>query len=180
MLNSYPRVQEELKIFDSVDNVPQKRHLKSIHLNRVVLTRIESPAAPPYGTQPVLDSSEEVYKFWRTVVAADPSFEPDKEHLVAVLLDTKLRPKGYYVVSVGALNETIAGPRETFRAAIVGAAYAIILVHNHPSGDPAPSQADNRMTRNMREAAQLIQIQLLDHVIVGETSHYSFREAGVL
>ncbi len=118
-------------------------------------------------------------------MATDPAFEPDKEHLIAVLLDTKLRPKAYHVVSVGSVNETIAQPRETFRAAIIAAAYGIVIMHNHPSGDPSPSQADHRMTRQMREAAGIIGIQLLDHVVCGDAEggrqpFYSFREGGVL
>ena len=118
-------------------------------------------------------------------MAADPAFEPEKEHLVAVLLDTRLRPKGYHVVSVGTVNETVAHPREIFRAAIVGAAYGIVLMHNHPSGDCSPSQADRRMTSTMREAASLLQINLIDHVISGESINgmppfFSFRDAGLL
>ena len=104
---------------------------------------------------------------------------------MAILLDTKLRPFGYHIVSVGTINETIAHPREIFRAAIVGAAYGIVLMHNHPSGDPAPSNADRRMTSTMLEASSLLQINLLDHVINGASDgerlpFFSFRDAGLL
>lgn len=104
---------------------------------------------------------------------------------MAVLLDTKLKPKAYHVVSVGSVNETVAQPREVFRAAIIAAAYGVILMHNHPSGDPSPSQADHRVTRQMREAAGIIGITLLDHVVIGEPGEgrqpfFSFREGGAL
>ena len=78
-------------------------------------------------------------------------------------------------------------PREVFRAAIETSASAVVCVHNHPSGDPSPSAADVRVTRTLREAAQTVDIALLDHVIVGDAAHdptglgyYSFRDAGVL
>jgi len=153
---------------------------------KVVLTRIGEPSLAQYGAaRTPLDSPQNALVFWRDVVAADPAFEPEKEHLVAVLLDTRLRPKGYHVVSVGTVNETVAHPREIFRAAIVGAAYGIVLMHNHPSGDCSPSQADRRMTSTMREAASLLQINLIDHVISGESINgmppfFSFRDAGLL
>jgi DNA repair protein RadC len=130
-----------------------------------------------------MDSPETACQLWRKVVAVDPCHEPDKEHLVAVLLNTKLRMIGYHVVSVGSLNEALAHPREIFRAAILAGAYALILMHNHP--DPTPSEADCRLTTNIREAAGILQINLLDHVIVGSPSadrqpYFSFRETGLL
>lgn len=86
---------------------------------------------------------------------------------------------------MGSLNESIAHPREIFRPAIAAAAYAVIVVHNHPSGDPAPSTADHSLTRRLADAAELLQIKLLDHVIIGAPAdgrepYFSFKEAGVL
>lgn len=153
---------------------------------KVVIARVGEPAAAEYGAiKSPVDSAAAAYDFWSSVVQARTDHEHEKEHLIAVLLDTKLRLKGFHVVSVGTLNETVAHPREVFRPAILISAYAVILMHNHPSGDPAPSQADHRMTRQMAEAASLLQIQLLDHVIVGSREegrqpYFSFREAGVL
>jgi len=88
-------------------------------------------------------------------------------------------------ISLGSLNESIAHPREIFRPALIYSAYAVIVVHNHPSGDPAPSEADHRLTRRISEAAQLLQIKLLDHVIIGAPAgsrlpYFSFKEAGIL
>jgi DNA repair protein RadC len=78
-------------------------------------------------------------------------------------------------------------PKEVFRGAIVAGAVAMIVAHNHPSGDPAPSSADSQVTRSLREAARILDIELLDHVIVGDEKadpnrrgFYSFREAGLL
>lgn len=153
---------------------------------RVVLNRVGEPTLAQYGaSRSPLDSPEAAFRLWQEVVVDDPSHEPDKEHLVAVLLNTKLRLIGYHVVSVGSLNEAVAHPREIFRAAILAGAYALVLMHNHPSGDPAPSEADRRVTRKIQEAGKLVEINLLDHVIVGtpETGrlpHFSFRDAGLL
>jgi DNA repair protein RadC len=153
---------------------------------RVVLNRVgEATLAQYAAAHDPMDSPEMACQLWREVVAVYPSHEPDKEHLVAVLLNAKLRMIRYHVVSVGSLNEALAHPREIFRAAILAGAYALILMHNHPSGDPTPSEADRRLTKNIREAAGVLQISLLDHVIVGSPSpdrqpYFSFREAGLL
>lgn len=107
------------------------------------------------------------------------------ESLRVVLLDTKFHLLRVEEISLGSLNESIAHPREIFRPAIVYSAYAVILVHNHPSGDPTPSSADHRLTRSLAQAAELLQIRLLDHVIIGSgdngrTPYFSFGEAGLI
>ena len=84
-------------------------------------------------------------------------------------------------VSVGSMNESIAHPREIFRPAVTYSAFAVIVVHNHPSGDPSPSQTDHSLTRRLAEAAELLQIRLLDHIIIGAPSdsspgYFSFKE----
>jgi DNA repair protein RadC len=109
----------------------------------------------------------------------------DKESLRVLLLDTRLRLKHHEQVSLGSINESIAHPREIFRPAILHVAYGIIVAHNHPSGDPSPSDADHRLTRRLAEAGQILQIRLLDHVIIGapnngRSPYYSFKEAGIL
>lgn len=107
------------------------------------------------------------------------------ERLLVALLDTRLRHAGTVEVSVGSLTETVAHPREILRPVITRGAYGFVLIHNHPSGDPSPSRADEHFTRRMVEAADLLQLKFLDHVIVGRPDHgrapyFSFREAGVI
>ena len=92
------------------------------------------------------------------------------ESLRVVLLDTRYRLMRVESVSVGSMNESIAHPREIFRPAITYSAYAVIVVHNHPSGDASPSQTDHSLTRRLAEAAELLQIKLLDHIIIGAPS----------
>jgi DNA repair protein RadC len=108
-----------------------------------------------------------------------------QETLRVVLLDTKLRLMRVEEISLGTLNETTAHPREIFRPAILHAAYAIVVVHNHPSGDPAPSDADRRLTTRLVEIGRLLQIALIDHIIIGSASGgrqpwFSFREMGMV
>jgi len=107
------------------------------------------------------------------------------ESLRVILLDTRYRLLHIEEVSLGSLNESIAHPREIFRPALTYCAHAVIVVHNHPSGDASPSQTDHSLTRRLAEAAELLQIKLLDHIIIGAPSdtapgYFSFKEAGVL
>jgi DNA repair protein RadC len=107
------------------------------------------------------------------------------ESLRVLLLDTRHGLLEEMEISRGNLNESIAHPREIFRPAIAKGAYAIAVVHNHPSGDPCPSEADRRLTRRLVEAGTLLQIPLVDHVIIGarigsNSPYFSFREAGLL
>jgi DNA repair protein RadC len=130
--------------------------------------------------RPVLDSAAVIYETFGAEFQAR-----DRELLRVLLLDTKLRLLVVEDVALGSLNECIAHPREIFRPAIMHSAYAAILVHNHPSGDPTPSQADHRLTRQLGDAAKLLQINFLDHIIIGlpdggRVPYFSFREAGVL
>ena len=108
-----------------------------------------------------------------------------KESLRVILLDTRYHLIRVEEVSIGSVNESIAHPRDIFRPALVSSAYAVIVVHNHPSGDASPSQTDHSLTRRLAEAAELLQIKLLDHIIIGAPGengpgYFSFKEAGVL
>ena len=108
-----------------------------------------------------------------------------KESLRVVLLDTKLRLLRVEEISLGSLNECLAHPREILRPVVSHNAFAFVLVHNHPSGDPAPSDEDRRLTIRMAEAARLMQVTFSDHVIIGSPApghapYFSFREAGIL
>ncbi len=108
-----------------------------------------------------------------------------KESLCVILLDTRYHWIRTEPISLGSINESIAHPRDIFRPALISSAYAVIVVHNHPSGDASPSQTDHNLTRRLAEAAELLQIKLLDHIIIGapterNTGYFSFKEAGVL
>ena len=142
------------------------------------VSRIGEP--PPPET---MDQPQECVAYWFRHVAAHPFFDTAKEHLAIILLNTKNRTIGWNLVSIGSLNESLAHPREIFRPAIAVAASAFILMHNHPSGESHPSDADRRLTTRIEEAARLLQIRFLDHVIVGAQPSdvaFSFRQSGFL
>jgi DNA repair protein RadC len=108
-----------------------------------------------------------------------------QEQVMVAVLDSRLRHMATTVVSVGTVNDSSAHPREILRPVITRGAYGFILIHNHPSGDPSPSRADEIVTRRVIDAAKLMQVCFLDHVIIGKPSpgrapYYSFREAGVV
>jgi len=103
-----------------------------------------------------------------------------KESFLAVLLSTKNHVLKTPVISIGSLNASIVHPREVFREAINASAASVILAHNHPSGDPAPSPEDIELTRKLVEAGRLLDIPVLDHVVLGDGKYISFKEKGIL
>jgi len=132
-------------------------------------------------------SAEEVARIWGDTVAKEPIFDPEKEFFVVLCLTRKNRLKSFQIVSIGTLSSSLVHPREVLRPAIAHAAAAIVVAHNHPSGDPSPSSADIQVTRQLREACRTVGIDLLDHVVIGDPRHdptgkgsYSFREAGLI
>ena len=110
----------------------------------------------------------------------------DYESVRVICLNTKHRVLAVEEVTRGTLNESLFHPREAFRPALARQAHAVILVHNHPSGNPQPSDADLHVTRRMKEAGALLQIELLDHVILGapragdDKNYFSFKNEGLL
>jgi DNA repair protein RadC len=132
------------------------------------------------GPRPALDSPQAIYDLLA------PEFTAlDRERLYVLLVNTRHRLIWTEIVSIGSLNESVAHPREILRPALIHSAYGFVLAHNHPSGDPTPSEADKRITRRLREAGELLQIRLIDHVIIGapdegRPSYFSFKEHSLL
>jgi len=106
--------------------------------------------------------------------------EETKEHLIALHLDSKNRIVCFDRVAVGSMSSAIAHPREVFKSALLSSAAAILLVHNHPSGDPAPSQDDIRITQRLRDCGDLLGIPVIDHIIIGDDKYYSFAESRLI
>jgi len=103
-----------------------------------------------------------------------------KEMFLTLHLDGKNRIMALDMVSVGSLNQSIVHPREVFKTACLSNAAALILIHQHPSGDPTPSSEDISITRRLKEAGELMGIRVLDHIIIGEGEYCSFVEKGML
>lgn len=103
-----------------------------------------------------------------------------RETFVALYLDSQNKELGRETISLGSVNEALVHPREVFEPAVRLSAVSVIVVHNHPSGDPTPSQEDVNITRRLAKAGEMLGIELLDHIIVGRGKYVSFREEGLL
>ena len=103
-----------------------------------------------------------------------------KEHFVAVLLDTRHRLIRLKPIAVGSLSASLVHPRELFKEAIAACAAAVIVAHNHPSGDPTPSEADVALTKRLGQAGKLLGIEVLDHLILGTEGIVSMKALGVI
>jgi len=103
-----------------------------------------------------------------------------KEMFITLHLDGKNRIVCMDLVSIGSLNQSIVHPREVFKTALLSNAAALILIHQHPTGDPTPSSEDIAITRRLKEAGEIIGLKILDHVIVGDGEYLSFVERGLL
>lgn len=126
----------------------------------------------------LVDTPARAAEYWRNNIPQAVWYDPAKEAFVVLILNTRRRIIGHNLVTLGNLDTCLVHPREVFRPAIIAAGAAIVLMHNHPSGDPTPSEGDIKATRDLIRAGQLLKIDLLDHVIVGEQRHLSLRELG--
>jgi DNA repair protein RadC len=136
-----------------------------------VLELARRALSAPFSRSGPLRSADEVFERYRYLLAGSPV-----EIFLALLLDVKHRVLRDVRVSVGTLNGSLIHPREVFAEAVAMRAAAVILVHNHPSGDPSPSREDGEVTRRLRSAGEIVGIPVLDHVIIGGCSFVSLRE----
>jgi DNA repair protein RadC len=163
---------------EEIAEIPGIGPAKALHL--VAAFNLGQRLAREALTREKIDSPELVYDLLAAEMRA-----LHKESLRVILLDTRYHLLRIQEVSLGSVNESIAHPRDVFRPAVISSAYAVIVAHNHPSGDPSPSQSDHSLTRRLAQAAELLQIKLLDHIIIGAPAegrlpYFSFKEAGVL
>jgi len=157
--------------------VAEKVKRSRVPLYRVVLDRTGSIVKE--GTA-VVTQAREAARLFREFLGDVP-----EEHFLLMVLDARRRAIGINEVSVGTLSASLVHPREVFRAAILLNGAAIIVAHNHPSGDPTPSAEDREATRRIQRAGELLGIPMADHIIIGEgegagLAFFSFRESGLL
>ena len=132
------------------------------------------------GEAPLLDTPERVADFLR-----DENMAYNVEHFQAVLLNSRRKLIKVEQISDGLVDSLLVHPREVFRGAIAANASSLVLVHNHPSGDPTPSESDVRVTRDLIRAGQLLKIEVADHIILGHCTaanskgYFSMREMGL-
>ena len=125
----------------------------------------------------LIDTPEKASEYWKANIPSSTWFDPAKEIFIVLVLNTRHKIIGHNLVAIGCLDSVYIHPREVFRPIIVAAGAATILMHSHPSGNSMPSEADIKVTRDLIKAGQLLKIEILDHVIVGD--HYtSLRELG--
>ena len=124
------------------------------------------------------ETPDNAAEYWRLHVATNPYFNPECECFVVLILNTRRKVKGHQLVTIGTMDMLLVHPREVFRVAIVCSASAVVLMHNHPSGDPTPSEADIKVTRDLIRAGQLLKIEVLDHVVMGNPNRSSLKELG--
>jgi DNA repair protein RadC len=134
--------------------------------NEFKVTRFNDTA--PAGD--TLDNPESLVNYLRPKLTESVIYRPDVENLIVIHLSTRRKAIGFEVISTGTLDTLLVHPREVFKSAIVTNAAAIVLAHNHPSGDPTPSEADIKVTRDLIRAGQLLRIELIDHVVLGQAT----------
>jgi DNA repair protein RadC len=133
---------------------------------------------PTPETLQTCDTPDKAADYWRLHIAGHPHFNPECECLAVLLLNTRRKVKGHHLVSIGTQDMVLVSASCVFRLAIVTAACAVVFMHNHPSGESSPSDADIRVTRDLIRAGQLLKLEVLDHVIVGNGNHTSLRSLG--
>lgn len=124
-----------------------------------------------------IDSPKEISLMLKTLLHMD---ELAEEHVYLIALNSSCKVLGIFFLSKGTICTSLVSPREVFlRAALIGAVQ-IVLVHNHPSGNPVPSECDIQLTKRLKDGGELLNIHLADHIIIGHNSYLSFREAKLL
>jgi DNA repair protein RadC len=162
-------------ISSSLDSIVQPfRFANSPHEYKVTPLR-ECPT--PENLQ-YCETPDVAADYWRRHIATHSHFNPDCECLAVLLLNTRRKVKGHHLVSIGTMDTILVHPREVFRLAIMTAASALIIMHNHPSGESTPSDADIKVTRDLIRAGQLLKLELIDHVVIGHGNFSSLRALG--
>lgn len=136
------------------------------------------------ATAPHVAKPREARQYWLDHIATAPDFVCESESLYVLHLNTRKRVTGHHLVAHGLLDTILCHPREVFRAALIANCAAILIMHNHPSGDPTPSDGDIKVTRDLIRGGQLLKLEVIDHVIVGQSfqsnlkGYSSLRELG--
>lgn len=138
--------------------------------------RVVKETSGRYDVRKKIQSPNDIFNIAQNVIRCN---EYAEENLWLITLDTKNNITGIFTVSTGSLNSSIAHPREIFKRAVLQNAASIIICHNHPSGDPAPSREDINTTKRIYDAGKILGIELLDHVIIGDNKYTSLKEKGV-
>lgn len=146
-------------------------------LYRLDTFKVQFVAEPKMDVRQPVRSSDDLYRYARSIYQ---TLDADKEHFAMIGVNNKNRVHGFKVISTGTLTASLVHPREVWRAALHLCAANVLFVHNHPSGDPAPSPEDIDITKRLRESGEMLGIKVLDHVILGHDRYFSFADKGLL
>lgn len=184
MQTYFPMQQTFFPGLEPAPVVRDKRHGSVMQAWRISAV-CEEPLIERAGV--VLERPEQVLDIWNRFVVRHPAYSADQEAFVVFCLNRRVRLIGWQLITLGTVNSCLVHPREVFRPAIVSAACSVLCAHNHPSGDPAPSSADLHITRQLTAAGRAVDIDMIDHVVIGRPERdpvgrgwYSFRESGLL
>lgn len=142
----------------------------------MALRECQAPTTP-------CENPEQFVSYWRTSVETSPWYDRDREQAVAIMVNARRKIRGHYLIAIGTIDSVSIAPRDVFRLAIAVSAHSVIIGHNHPSGDPIPSESDIRVTRELIRAGQILKVELLDHLVIGSPTatpktYASLRELG--
>ena len=176
LLSAYPMPDglwrlcaEDLYCYEGIGPVAAARFLAALEISR------RAAVCGP-GKRPTIAGPEDVVRLCGPQLRGS-----DREHFWALALNTKNQLLKTIEVSVGSLNASIVHPRELFKDAVRASAASVVVVHNHPSGDPTPSGADIQLTRRLVKAGDVLGIEVLDHVVIGDSGqHASLRDLGLI
>ncbi len=127
-----------------------------------------------------IGSSDDIYRVMRRILMRENRIDRDREHLWTISLDSACKILNIELVSFGSVKTTVVEPMEVFSIPLQKRAVHIVLVHNHPSGEITPSDADEDVTDQLIQVGRIMQVPVLDHLIITENSYYSFNDSGLL
>lgn len=160
--------------YESIQKIKGIGEVKSIQLMSL-LEMSKRLASRTYKVSEPLTSPKAIASLFMESLRHEKS-----EQFITLYLDAKCRLMSYDLVSKGSLTASIVHPREVYKGAIHKSAYSIVALHNHPSGDPTPSKEDVQITKRLYEVGQILGIQLIDHIVIGDRSYVSLKEQGYL
>lgn len=160
-------------LFGTNVTAPQRLQLKQIKAVYEVLN-VSEDVTGYFTTGTRYTAPQQVYDAFSFLM------QETKEMFIALHLDGKNRIVCVDLVSVGSLNQSIVHPREVFKTALLSNAAAVLLIHQHPTGDPSPSSEDISITRRLKEAGEILGLKVLDHIIIGDGEYLSFVERGLI
>ena len=158
----------------AIETSKQFKTIRLRSIRPVFTTKVVRECAPAYLEHKRFTEPKQIYEMFLDLIPET------KEHFLCLHLDGKNRIVCLDAVSIGSLNQSIVHPREVFKSAVMSSAAAIVLIHNHPSGDPTPSKEDLVITKRLKECGELLGITVMDHIVVGDGVYVSFVERGLL